>query len=147
VKRLRRLLRQAGHGSPRKRCAPAHRQRRPHAAREGELVPLDGSPHAWLEGRGPRLTVLGMQDDATSKILAAQFFPSEFAEGYFRLQRSLLRRFGVPRAFYGDRSGVFVRHDDFWTLEEELTPPNHPRCLRSSRIQVLSMIVQAFQTG
>jgi hypothetical protein len=25
----------------------------------------------WLEGRGPRLTALGMQDDATSKILVA----------------------------------------------------------------------------
>ncbi len=53
---LRRLLRQAGLGSPRKRRAPAHRQRRLRSAREGELVQLDGSPHDWLEGRGPRLT-------------------------------------------------------------------------------------------
>ena len=42
-------------------------------------------PHDWLEGRGPRLTALGMQDDATGKILAAQFFPSETALGYLRL--------------------------------------------------------------
>ena len=79
---LRRLLRQAGLGSPRKRCAPAHRQRRLQSAREGELVQLDGSPHDWLEGRGPRLTALGLQDDATGKILAAEFFPSETAHGY-----------------------------------------------------------------
>lgn len=123
---LRRLLRRAGVGSPRKRRAPAHRQRRPRAAREGELVQLDGSPHDWLEGRGPRLTALGMQDDATGKILAAQFFPSESAEGYFRLLQSLLRRFGVPTAFYGDRSGVFVRNDDSWTLEEELAGERQP---------------------
>ena len=32
------------------------------------LVQLDGSPHDWLEGRGPRITALGMQDDATGKI-------------------------------------------------------------------------------
>src|SRR6266705_2082920 len=69
---LRRLLRQAGIGSPRKRRAPAHRQRRLRSSGEGELVQLDGSPHDWLEGRGPRLTALGMQDDATGKILAAQ---------------------------------------------------------------------------
>src|ERR1022692_3998504 len=69
---LRRLLRQAGLGSPRKRRAPAHRQRRLRSAREGELVQLDGSPHDWLEGRGPRLTALGLQDDATGKIRAAQ---------------------------------------------------------------------------
>jgi len=86
----------------------------------------DGSPHDWLEGRGPRLTALGMQDDATGKILAAQFFPSETAEGYFRLLQNLLRRFGVPTAFYGDRSGVFVRHDDSWTLEEELAGQRQP---------------------
>jgi transposase len=80
---LRRLLRKEGLGSPRKRRAPAHRQRRVRVAREGELVQLDGSPHDWLEGRGPRLTALGMQDDASGKILAAQFFPAETTEGYF----------------------------------------------------------------
>jgi transposase len=52
---LRRLLRKEGFGSPRKRRAPAHRQRRPRVAREGELVQLDGSPHDWLEGRCLRL--------------------------------------------------------------------------------------------
>ncbi len=123
---LRRLLRKEGLGSPRKRRAPAHRQRRLRLAREGELVQLDGSPHDWLEGRGARLTALGMQDDATGKILAAQFFPSETAEGYFRLLQRLLRRFGVPTAFYGDRSGVFVRNDDSWTVEEELAGKRQP---------------------
>lgn len=117
---LRRLLRAAGLGSPRKRRAPAHRQRRLRSARLGELVQLDGSPHDWLQGRGPRLTALGMQDDATGKILAAQFFPSETALGYLCLLRQLLRRHGVPLAFYGDRSGIFVRNDDSWTLQEQL---------------------------
>src|SRR5487761_477011 len=50
---LRRLLRIAGIGSPRKRRPPAHRQRRLRSPREGELLQLDGSPHDWLEGRGP----------------------------------------------------------------------------------------------
>jgi len=123
---LRRLLRSEGIGSPRKRRPPVHRQRRLRSARIGELVQLDGSPHDWLEGRGPRLTALGMQDDATGKILAAQFFPSETAEGYFRLLHSLLRRHGVPTAFYGDRSGIFVRNDDRWTVEEQLAGKRPP---------------------
>ena len=123
---LRRLLRKEGLGSPRKRRAPAHRQRRSRVAREGELVQLDGSPHDWLEGRGPRLTALGMQDDASGKILAAQLFPAETSEGYFRLLQSLLRRFGIPTAFYGDRSGIFVRNDDGWTLQEELAGRRQP---------------------
>ncbi len=123
---LRRLLRKNGLGSPRKRRAPAHRQRRLRSARLGELVQLDGSPHDWLEGRGPRLTALGMQDDATGKILAAQFFPSETTFGYLCLLRQLLRRFGVPLAFYGDHSGIFVRNDDCWTVEEQLAGKRQP---------------------
>ena len=123
---LRRLLRQSGLGSPRKRRAPAHRQRRLRSAREGELVQLDGSPHDWLEGRGPRLTALGLQDDATGKILAAQFFPSESALAYLSLLRPLLRRYGTPLAFYGDHSGIFVRNDDFWSLPEQLAGKRQP---------------------
>ena len=87
---------------------------------------LDGSPHDWLEGRDPRITALGMQDDATGKILAAQFFPTESAFGYLCLLRQLLRRFGVPLAFYGDHSGIFVRNDDFWTVEEQLAGKRQP---------------------
>jgi transposase len=123
---LRRLLRQAGLGSPRKRRAPTHRQRRLRSAREGELVQLDGSPHDWLEGRGPHLTALGLQDDATGKILAAQFFPTESAFGYLSLLRQLLRRYGVPLAFYGDRSSIFVRNDDCWTVAEQLAGKRDP---------------------
>ena len=123
---LRRLLRNNGLGSPRKRRAPAHRQRRVRSARLGELVQLDGSPHDWLEGRGPQLTALGMQDDATGKILAAQFFPSETTFGYLCLLRQLLRRHGVPLAFYGDHSGVFVRNDDHWTVDEQLAGKRQP---------------------
>jgi transposase len=123
---LRRLLRKQGLGSPKKRRAPAHRQRRVRSARLGELVQLDGSPHDWLEGRGPRLTALGMQDDATGKILAAQFFSSETAFGYLCLLRQLLRRHGLPLAFYGDCSGIFVRNDDNWTVEEQLAGKRQP---------------------
>jgi len=115
---LRRLLRKNGLGSP--------RQRRVRSARLGELVQLDGSPHDWLEGRGPQLTALGMQDDATGKILAAQFFPAETTFGYLCLLRQLLRRFGVPLAFYGDHSGIFVRNDDHWTVEEQLAGKRQP---------------------
>jgi transposase len=123
---LRRLLRAAGIGSPRQRRPPAHRQRRLRSAREGELVQLDGSSHAWLEGRGPQLTALGLQDDASGKILAAEFFFSETSQGYFRLLHSLLRRCGVPLAFYGDRSGVFIRNDDHWSIDEQLAGQRQP---------------------
>jgi len=123
---LRRLLRAAGIGPPRRRRPPAHRQRRVRRAREGELLQVDGSPHDWLEGRGPHLTLLGLQDDATGKVVGAQFSDGESALGYFRVFRSVLRRYGVPLALYGDRCGVFVRNDDHWTLEEQLAGRRQP---------------------
>lgn len=123
---LRRLLRAEGLGSPRKRRAPAHRQRRPRRAREGEMLQVDGSPHDWLQGRGPQLTLLGFQDDATNKVVGAEFFAAETAYGYFRVWRSVLRRYGVPLSLYGDRCGVFVRNDDHWTVEEELAGRQQP---------------------
>ena len=123
---LRRLLRQHGLVSPRKRRAPTHRQRRVRSAQLAELVQLDGSPHDWLEGRGPLLTALGMQDDATGKILAAQFFPSETTFGYLCLLQQMVCRYGVPLALYGDHSGVFVRNDDYWSVEEQLAGKRQP---------------------
>jgi transposase len=123
---LRRLLRSAGIGSPRKRRAPTHRQRRLPRAREGEMLLLDASLHRWLQDRGPQLTLLGFLDDATGKVLVAEFFPTEDARGYFRLLRRLLRRFGVPLSFYGDRHGVFVRNDDHWSVEEQLAGRRQP---------------------
>ena len=123
---LRRLLRSAGIGSPRKRRAPTHRQRRLPRAREGEMLLLDASLHRWLQDRGPQLTLLGFLDDATGKVLVAEFFTTEDARGYFRLLRRLLRRFGVPLSFYGDRHGVFVRNDDHWSVEEQLAGRRQP---------------------
>jgi transposase len=123
---LRRLLRSAGIGSPRKRRAPTHRQRRLPRAREGEMLLLDASLHRWLEDRGPQLTLLGFLDDATGKVLVAEFFPTEDARGYFRLLHRLLRRFGVPISFYGDRHGVFVRNDDHWSVQEQLAGRREP---------------------
>ena len=123
---LRRLLRSSGIASPRKRRAPSHRQRRLARAREGEMLLLDASLHRWLEDRGPQLTLLGFLDDATRKVPVAEFFPTEDARGYFRLLQRLVRRSGVPLSFYGDRHSVFVRNDDHWSLDEQLSGRRQP---------------------
>ena len=71
VRRLRRAL---GLGA-------VHR-RRPAQHRAGQLLQLDGSPFDWLEARGPRLTLLGAIDDATSEVVALHFRPTEDLHGY-----------------------------------------------------------------
>lgn len=85
---LSRLLLSAGVRSPRpERRRSKHRSRRERHPQEGMLLQIDASDHLWLEGRGPRLTLLGAIDDATSTVAGARFEESEDARGYLRLLR------------------------------------------------------------
>src|SRR6266851_2542688 len=105
---VRRILLAAGIASPRKQRRRQHRRRRVRYAQEGMLVQIDGSRHAWLEERGPWLTLLAAIDDATGKLAAAVFREEEDAAGYFLLVRQLVERNGRPLAFYHDRHGIFA---------------------------------------
>ena len=55
------------------------RERRP---RFGELIQIDGSPHDWFEGRGPRCTLIVFIDDATGRLTALRFAPVETTRAY-----------------------------------------------------------------
>jgi transposase len=105
---LARLLRAAGERPARRRRAPRYRSRRERMPQAGLLVQVDGSPHDWLEGRGPRLTLVGGIDDATGVIVAARFSPTEDGEAYLRMLLAMCRGHGVPAAVYRDRSGIFA---------------------------------------
>jgi len=80
---VRRIRRQAGLSSPRKRRPPRHRRRRKRREKAGMLLQTDGSRHDWLEGRGPWLTLIAYIDDATNEVLGATFRDEEDAAGYF----------------------------------------------------------------
>ena len=80
------------------------RTRRP---RFGELVQIDGSPHDWLEGRGPRCTLIVFIDDATSRLLGLRFAPAECCAAYIETLRSCVLAHGRPLAFYSDRHSIF----------------------------------------
>jgi transposase len=123
VRRLRCAL-----GRPARRArrpAQGRRRRIPEAAR-GALVQIDGSPFAWLEGRGPARMLLGAVDDATTEILALHFRPAEDVHGYATLFRQLFTRHGLPLAVYGDRLNLLVRNDRHWSLAEQLAGAQFP---------------------
>jgi hypothetical protein len=90
----------------RKRQRDRHRQRRDRRQCFGELTQADGSEHDWLEGRGPRMVMLVMIDDATSKAIA-RFYPAETTHGYMDLLRRYLRKHGRMVAMYTDHDSVF----------------------------------------
>ena len=80
---------------------------RPRRACLGELVQIDGSPHAWFEDRGPVCTLLVYIDDATGRLMELFFVPVESTFGYFAATRQYLDRHGVPVTFYSDKNGIF----------------------------------------
>lgn len=110
--KVRRILRAHGIASPKKRRGIKHRSRRERRAAEGMMLQVDGSPHNWLEGRGPRLCLIGAIDDATGKVVGAFFQQAESSWAYFTLFSSIFRQHGLPQSIYSDR------HSVFWTDRE-----------------------------
>jgi hypothetical protein len=90
------------------------------------LVQIDASPHDWLEGRGPRLTLFAAIDDATGAVLALLFRAQEDAQGYFLLVQMIVTTYGRPLALYHDRHGIFRSTTKEMTRAEELTGEREP---------------------
>jgi transposase len=109
---VRRVLRAEGIGSPKKRRGIKHRSRRERRAAEGMMLQVDGSPHDWLQGRGPRLCLIGAIDDATSKVMGAFFVQAESSWGYFTLFSEIFNAHGLSQSIYTDC------HSVFWTDRE-----------------------------
>jgi len=79
---------------------------RPRRSRLGELVQWDTSAHDWLEGRGEKLCLIAMIDDATSR-LWAQFARHDSTAENMSLLWSYLQKFGRPISFYTDKASIF----------------------------------------
>jgi transposase len=124
---VRRILRAAKLASPQQRRPRKYHSRRPPRPRFGMMALTDASRHDWLEGRGPELTLLGFQDDATHQILAAHFqLEAENTVGYLRSLHAMITTHGIPLSLYRDRHSIFQRNDPHWTLAEQLAGKQSP---------------------
>jgi transposase len=89
-----------------RRKARAHRHWRPRRSCFGEMVQIDGSHHDWLEGRGPKLVLMGYIDDATSTV-HARFYDHEGTwpalDSFFRY----VQRYGIPLSVYLDNHSTY----------------------------------------
>jgi transposase len=113
---LRRWMLAAGLWSRARKRSP-HRRRRARKAHFGELVQLDGSFHAWCEGRGPVSCLLTLVDDATGRSLG-RFSAQETMWAAVAVLRAWIATYGIPQALYTDWKTVYVRPP---TEEERLT--------------------------
>jgi hypothetical protein len=120
--------------------SPVIHQQRKRRDRAGELVQIDGSPHAWFEDRGDRCVLIVFIDDATGRI-HCKFAKAETTIAYMKTAWEYFIKYGKPRAFYSDRHGIFrvnipnCNHKDQLTqfgravgeLEIELICANSPQ--------------------
>ena len=91
---------------PKRRARGRHRRRREPRPCFGEMLHLDGSPHAWL-ARCPteRQVLLQSIDDATKRVLYAQLVPAESTATVMAALWHILETHGLPQALYTDRAG------------------------------------------
>jgi transposase len=108
------------------------RLRRP---RLGELVQIDGSPHNWFEGRGPRCTLIAFIDDATSRVMVARFVPAETSQAYLAALQTYVETYGCPAALYSDRHGIFTKHDP-----EDAEPTQFQRATNALGIETIQAL-------
>lgn len=125
-------------------------------ARYGELVQWDTSEHDWLEGRGEKLYLIGMIDDASSQ-LSACFVRHDSTEENLRQLRHYIEQHGRPVSVYTDKASLFqvapraIHHRD--APQEQLSQIG--RALKELNIewiaahspQAKGRIERAFQTA
>lgn len=77
----------------------------------GEMVQMDGSHHAWLEARGPKLVLMGMVDDARNRFYG-RFYAYEGVYPAMNVLEGYIRRYGLPQSLYVDKHSTYktVRH-------------------------------------
>lgn len=103
------------------------RRSRTRMPQEGLLVQIDSSPFAWLEARGPWMSLHGAIDDATGKILGLYFRPTEDLHGYFQVLWQVIVNHGVPQSIYSDRHTILISpKESKLSIEEELAGIQRP---------------------
>ena len=107
-------------GRRRKVCSVHVWRQRRHS--RGELVQWDTSDHDWLEGRGGRIYLIHMIDDATSE-LTARFVEHDSTEENLRLLKVYLEANGRPVAFYTDKASLFQTAPKIGRDHTQLPPP------------------------
>jgi transposase len=90
----------------RRHIAEVH-QWRERRSRRGELVQWDTSEHDWLEGRGEKMYLISMIDDATSRLFA-RFVRHDSTAENMGVLLGYLERFGRPLSMYTDKASLFT---------------------------------------
>ena len=116
---LDRLLKAEGLRKKRRQRPVARRCRRTPCPSFGQMLQVDGSPHAWLEERAPRMCLMGAIDDGTGTLVYGRFHKTEDQKGYLMMLRSICTTHGIPMSVYHDKHTI-LRSPKEPTLQEQL---------------------------
>ena len=95
-----------------------HRQWRERKGHYGQMVQMDGSHHAWLEGRGPWCVFMGYIDDATG-IPFGRFYTKEGTNPAMDSLKRYIKRYGIPQSVYLDNHTTY-KSPKKQSIEDEL---------------------------
>ena len=101
-----------------------HRRWRARKECFGEMVQMDGSHHAWLEDRGPKLVLMGYIDDATNTVYG-RFYDYEGTLPAMDSFKRYIRKYGFPLSIYLDKHTTYKSSRKL-TVEEELEGLSRP---------------------
>ena len=88
----------------------SHPLREP-SPRRGILIMIDGTPHDWFQN-GRKSSLHLAIDDATGEALCGWFMPTECLEGYVRMLKILVTKYGIPENIYSDRHTILINPKD-----------------------------------
>jgi len=106
----------------------------------GQMVQMDGSHHDWLEGRGPKLVLMGYIDDATGKIYG-RFFDYEGTLPAMGGLKGYIQRNGIPAQLYLDKHSTYRNNRKYkytdWPFRDEEELTQFERACRQLGIEVI----------
>jgi len=91
-----------------KKRYPRHRSFREPMPKEGMMLQFDTSDHEWLEGRGPKIKLIGGIDDATKDVPWAKFALKDSVEENMATSKEIIKRKGIPLSLYVDKDSKFI---------------------------------------
>ena len=100
------LLRKGSYQKRKKR--PQHRSWREPMPKGGMMLQYDTSDHDWLEGRGPKIKLIGAIDDATKEVPWAEFAYHDSVEENMATFKKIVEKKGIPLSLYVDRDSKFI---------------------------------------
>ena len=83
-----------------------HRQWRERKHSFGEMEQIDGSHHAWFEGRGRECVLMGYVDDATGNIFG-NFYDYEGTKPAMDSFKCYIKKYGIPQSVYLDKHSTY----------------------------------------